>query len=279
MELVSSRTGRGLKPVELLCYFQFVSSRSESPSVIFLLALLIAAPAVAQERPGVAVLEMEAIVGVDKGVARLVNEILLARIGMSGVFGSVIGSSDIREMINLEQQKNILGCEEEGCIAQLGGALGVPLMIVPSLGKLGDDYLITLKITDVDEAKVLVRQILIIPDERSMAKGMAWVVKAALANYQGRRPPPEPKFQRAKSSGWTPPPWFRPAGMGLLAAGVLTSAASYVRYSGASVDYAGSNHRATPYRSYVDTTSQANQLLAAGLSLSAFGALLWRLAS
>ena len=100
--------------------------------MISLLSLLIAAPVVAQDRPGVAVLEMEAIAGVDEGVARLVNEILLARIGMSGVFGSVIGSSDIREMINLEQQKSILGCQEESCIAQLGGALGVPLMIVPT---------------------------------------------------------------------------------------------------------------------------------------------------
>jgi hypothetical protein len=55
--------------------------------------------------------------------------------------------------------KSILGCEEEGCIAQLGGALGVPRMIAPTLGELGDDYLITLKITDVDEAKVLVRKV------------------------------------------------------------------------------------------------------------------------
>jgi hypothetical protein len=250
----------------------------EYHTVISLLSLLIAAPVVAQDRPGVAVLEMEAIAGVDEGVARLVNEILLARIGMSGVFGSVIGSSDIREMINLEQQKNILGCQEESCIAQLGGALGVPLMIVPTLGKLGDDYLITLKVTDVEEAKVLVRQILIVPDETSMAKGMAWVVKAAIANYQHRPPPPELKFSRARTKGWSPPPWFRPTGMSLVGVGVAASAGSYFHYASASDDYAASNHRATPYQRYADATTEANRILAAGVSLSAFGALLWSLA-
>jgi len=257
---------------------RLLTSRLGHDSVISLLSLLLAAPDVAQDRPGVAVLEMEAIAGVDKGVARLVNEILLARIGMSGVFGSVIGSSDIREMINLEQQKNILGCEEESCIAQLGGALGVPLMIVPTLGKLGDDYLITLKITDVEEAKVLVRQILIIPDEASMAKGMAWVVKASLARYQNRPPPPKLKFALRKTTGWSPPPWFRPAGMSLLGVGLATSAGSYFHYASASDDYAASKHRATPYQRYVDATTEANRILAAGVSLSTFGALLWSLA-
>lgn len=227
------------------------------------------------EKPGVAVLEMAPIAGVEKDLARLVNEILLARVGMSGVFSSVIGSRDIQEMISLEQQKSILGCEEESCLAQLGGALGVPLMIAPTLGRLGDNYLITLKVTDVDQAKVLVRQILLVPDEPALTQGMEWVVKAALASYQGRPVPPEPTFERRRPVGWQAPTWFRPAGMGLVAVGLVATVSSYVHYQGGAAIYDQSSHLATPYQDYVDQTAAANQWLGAGLGSIITGTLLW----
>ena len=43
-----------------------------------------------------------------------------------------------------------LGCEQTSCLAELGGALGVRYLIVPSVGKIGASYLINLKLVDVE---------------------------------------------------------------------------------------------------------------------------------
>ncbi len=147
-------------------------------------------------KPGVAILDMAVIEGVGAGVARIVNELLVTRLARADVFGSVIGSSDIAQMVTLEQQKVLLGCEEESCIAQLGGALGVPLMIVPGIGKLGNEFVMTLKITDVEAATVKVRQSITVPDEPAMATGMEWLVDASLAEFTGQPMPPMPVLKR-----------------------------------------------------------------------------------
>ena len=242
------------------------------------MVLLSAPPSPTLERPGVAVLEMKAIAGVDRDLARLVNEVLLARVGMSGVFGNVIGSSDIEEMISLEQQKAILGCEEESCIAQLGGALGVPLMMVPVLGRVGGNYVITLKLTDVEAAQVLVRQILVVPKEQDLTKGMEWVVKATLATYQKQAPPKKPRFEPKRDATLPIPTWFRPLGMGLVAAGGLAIGGSYHHHQVAVTAYGASDHLATAYQDFVDRTAEANQILTAGILTTVIGAALWRLA-
>ena len=59
-------------------------------------------------------------------------------------------------MISLEEQKQAIGCDDEAADA-LGGALGVPLMAVPSIGLTGDQFILNFKVINVDDAKVLVR--------------------------------------------------------------------------------------------------------------------------
>ena len=90
---------------------------------------------------------------------------------------------DIREMIDLESQKQALGCEQESCLAELGGALGVPLLIVPSLGKLGGVYLLALKINDVENAKVSVRSSRELRDEAELMSAMKSLVDEALMRH------------------------------------------------------------------------------------------------
>ena len=90
-------------------------------------------------------------------MGKLLNQVMMQRLTNSERFSNILGMGDIREMIDLESQKQALGCEQESCLAELGGALGVPLLIVPSLGKLGGVYLLALKINDVENAKVSVR--------------------------------------------------------------------------------------------------------------------------
>ncbi|MAO84672.1 MAG: hypothetical protein CMH50_12455 [Myxococcales bacterium] len=233
----------------------------------------------APELPGVAVLDMELVEGVSDGVAKLVNELMLTRIAKAKVFGSVIGSSDIAQMISLEQQKTMLGCDEESCIAQLGGALGVPLMIVPGMGKLGNDYVMTLKITDVEAAQVKVRQSITVPDEPAMAKGMEWLVDASLAEFQGKAVLPAPKLERtvalveAEQGGALKV--VGKAGIALAVVGVgVAGGVHFGVVAPAQQAFKDQPTRAN-YENAKAAMDTGNMGLAGGLALSATGGLLW----
>ena len=133
-----------------------------------------------EERPGLAVMDMEVKAGFDEGVASMLNENMLGIINDSGVFGNVISGSDMRSMLDLEQQKAALGCEEDSCIAQLGGALGVPYMFSSSIGSFAGKFLLNVKIVAVDEAKVLARANAVLEDESALLSGLPDLVNEAL---------------------------------------------------------------------------------------------------
>ena len=57
-------------------------------------------------------------------------------------------------MMDLEQQKSALGCDDASCLAELGGALGVPYLMTMSLGRFASQRAVNLSILYVDEAQV-----------------------------------------------------------------------------------------------------------------------------
>ena len=139
-------------------------------------------PAPVAEKPGIAVMSVKSVHGVSSGMGDLVNEMILVRLKNGDRFSSVVGGSDMAAMIDLEAQKQALGCAEESCLAELGGALGVPYMFNASIGKMGTLMVLTVKIIAVEEAKVEVRQILRAKDEGALADGIDGLVDKAVVD-------------------------------------------------------------------------------------------------
>ena len=83
---------------------------------------------------------------------------LAARFADARKFKSIIAGQDLRDMVSLEQQKEAMGCDDESCMTAIGGALGVPLMAVPSIGRVGEQFILNLKVVEVEEARVRVRK-------------------------------------------------------------------------------------------------------------------------
>ena len=148
-----------------------------------LLCLVLAANAAAAApvKPGVAVTEVRAIHGIEPSLAQVLNEVLLARLKESGVFSSVIGGSDIAAMVDMEQQKAALGCDDTNCLAELGGALGVPYLIDSSLSKVGGQFVLTLKILAVEDAKVAARKVAMVKDEAQLIASLEKIIPEALS--------------------------------------------------------------------------------------------------
>lgn len=70
---------------------------------------------------------------------------------------SVISQDDIKAMLALESDKQLLGCDDVSCIAEIGGALGVDYLVTGTVGQVGDTFLVWLKLIDIRQAKVLNR--------------------------------------------------------------------------------------------------------------------------
>ena len=118
----------------------------------------------------IAVLDLEAVHGVKPSMAEVLSDILLSRLTDSRRFKSIVAGEDLRDMISLEEQKQAIGCDDESCMTALGGALGVPLMAVPSIGRIGDQFILNFKVINVDDAKVLVRKNGVGAQERSTCR-------------------------------------------------------------------------------------------------------------
>jgi hypothetical protein len=69
---------------------------------------------------------------------------------------SAIGMAEIRDMLGLERQRQMLGCAiDEECLAEIAGALGVDDEISTDLVLVGDSYTLTMRRIDMKKAKVV----------------------------------------------------------------------------------------------------------------------------
>ena len=152
------------------------------PTLILLLA------ATAPERPSVAVMDLVVKVGLSEGVGALLSERMTAQFASSGRFERIIGASDVRDMLDLEQQKNVLGCDDSGCLAELGGALGVPYLVTSSVGKVGSRLMLNIKLLAVEEARVSGRISALYDDEDQLVDGLSTEISKMLVTAFGSAP-------------------------------------------------------------------------------------------
>lgn len=70
----------------------------------------------------------------------------------------VVSRDDIASMLQLEARKSLLDCEDEmTCLAEIGGALGVEMLVVGHVGKLGESFTVSLRLIRVGESLVVSR--------------------------------------------------------------------------------------------------------------------------
>jgi TolB-like protein len=100
-----------------------------------------------------AVFDLESA-GVSDDVARSLTQVLSSEVKrIDGA--TVIGRDDIAALLELEAQKEFLGCSESAsCMAEIGDALGVARLISGQVGKVATSYVITLRLISTERAVV-----------------------------------------------------------------------------------------------------------------------------
>lgn len=98
---------------------------------------------------------LEPQAGLTDGVSKLMTEHVAALLRESAAFGRVVASADLMALVDLERQKQMANCANDSCMAELAGALGVEFLVTGNLGKLGESYLLNIKMLDVKRAVTL----------------------------------------------------------------------------------------------------------------------------
>lgn len=110
------------------------------------------APAAPQR---VLLLDLEPL-SVAKDDAKALDRLLLAELGrVQGI--EVVSAAEIRRMAALEGEKQSLGCDDEGCLAELAGAMGARLVVFGTVSTLGERTTMTLSLFDAASAGAIKR--------------------------------------------------------------------------------------------------------------------------
>jgi len=217
---------------------------------------------------GLAVMDLVAVSGVPKGLDQLLNEALLTRLKKSGRFRTILSSSDMRDLLDLEQQKTTLGCDASNCLVELGGALGVPYLLVPTLGRLGERYLLQAKVLMVEEARVVARSQVTTTEYKELLEVIDKVSEELIAQTFGE---PLPSLGRKR---------MRQAGVVAVGLGLVGSAYGY--WQGAqktnafqqSINRTGGLPNQATAAEFQQGMERADQTVAVGLGAVVIGAIL-----
>lgn len=112
-----------------------------------LAAVLAAAP------PKLAVLAVAAGEGVPASTAAAITEAVVAEVRKQSR-AEVITQREIASILSLENQKAMLGCQTDACMAELGGALGTDRLVAGDLARLGESFLLHLRVVDTKKVRV-----------------------------------------------------------------------------------------------------------------------------
>ncbi|MDP2343075.1 MAG: hypothetical protein Q8O67_19115 [Deltaproteobacteria bacterium] len=119
----------------------------------------------------------------DKATAALLSDVVTTALSHEARF-EVMASADVRRQLELEANKQMVGCSEgaSSCLAEVAGALGARVVVYGRLGRLEDDTVLTLNLFDSNTASAAGR---VVVKDRS-ASALADKIEPALADATAR---------------------------------------------------------------------------------------------
>lgn len=145
------------------------------------------AVALAASAPKLAVLQLQAGEGVPATTAAAITEAIVAEVRKQSD-AEVITQREISSILSLENQKAMLGCSTDACMAELGGALGADRLVAGDMARLGESFLLHIRLIEVKKVRVAAQA------DRRLRGGtiddVLDVLPAMVAELFGKPPPP-----------------------------------------------------------------------------------------
>jgi len=100
----------------------------------------------------VVVLKLVAKGGVEPATVDILTDALVGELRKhSGL--AVVSPSEIGTLIGFEKEKQLLGCTDSGCLAEIAGAMGADRLVSGSVGRLGQSSVVSLTLLDARKAQ------------------------------------------------------------------------------------------------------------------------------
>ena len=103
----------------------------------------------------IAVLEVKAVGTFDPKTVAGLGSLIATEAGRYPA--KVVAGADLLALIGFDKQKQLLGCTDNSCLVQIGGALGVDFLLTSEVAAVGDRWLLTTTLLDVVKASALAR--------------------------------------------------------------------------------------------------------------------------
>jgi hypothetical protein len=162
----------------------------------------------------------------------------------------VVSHADVVAMVGQAEQAQLLGCDDETCLAEIGAAMGAPFLFTSSVGKVGDLYVVSAALVDNARARTLARQSISVSNPDRIVDAM----RAVTLRTFGKPAAVEPGMS-----------WI-PFGLGALGLGVaaLLGGATSTGLAMMWSDSARSSPSVDEFHGYRDMISVANPVAVSG---------------
>jgi TolB-like protein len=122
-----------------------------------MLGLLVSQSALADssnaEKPRILVMDFAASKGIEKNLVKTIENIFGSYLVGLRKF-EVIQKKDLVTLLEVDLEKQMVGCSEESCLAEIGGALGARWIISGTVALLGGRRVLTLKLVDAQAVRL-----------------------------------------------------------------------------------------------------------------------------
>jgi hypothetical protein len=111
----------------------------------------------APEPPRLRVLVMDlTTTGVEEETVRTTNGLIAVELGsVPGI--DVVTGSDMKKLVELQAEKQTMGCDEATCLSEIAGALDAKLVVFGDIGRLGKLLVVNLSLYDAEKAQAVGR--------------------------------------------------------------------------------------------------------------------------
>ncbi len=180
-----------------------------------------AGSAAAAKLPKVVVLGLKPIDDASRELASNLTEVLTTDLAKAGLY-DVVSESEIGSLIGLEQRRQLLGCTDDGCLSEIGGALGGDLALLGTVGRLGSQLRVDLKIVDLKRMRILARDgALARSVDELLASGRAALRSMVRSPSKGPAAGARPEVQARADRGSAPYVFLGTGAAALVGGGVL----------------------------------------------------------
>lgn len=215
-----------------------------------------------------AVLDLAPGEGITLERARALTEVVTTEVG-AHLDCAVLSRAEIEAMMNFEVGRQAGGCDTDSCLTELGEALGVSRLVIGTIQMVGDDTLISLRLVDMQSARVLQRVTDATRHDDALLPFVGWLARRLIVGdtAAGERPVEDVRVVQRQMSGWRIGAWT-----GLVGGGAVLGLAGVAGLLslGANEALTGLKTARVTDASRVEAIEQAGPWLAGGANLGLY---------